>query len=113
MTPTSSGVVNRYQGFAMVTINVGAETTKLKLPTTWKEVADSLGISPQQLDKHREALELKNAPITSEVCETLRRSTEFCKRRNTGGGGSCTRQEFVRLTLSGQLEERLKALNII
>lgn len=97
----------------MITIDVGTETAKHQIPKTWAEVAKHLGTSRQQLNVSRSVLEMMSAPINAKSVEKLRQITEFCKRRDTGGGGSCTRQEYVRLTLSGQLDERLRDLKII
>ena len=98
----------------MVTIEVGVgKTKKLELPRTWIEAAQRLGVTKQSLTKSRQVLEMMSDPLTPQTYELLRQITEFCARRDTGGGGKCTRREFVRLSLAGQLDERLKMLNII
>lgn len=97
----------------MITIDLDGETARLGLPGRWKDVATHLRTTPQTLNQSRSVLELMDVPITPEVIELLRQITEFCGKRAKGGGGKCTRQEFVRLRLAGRLNERLKALNII
>ena len=91
------------------------ETTRLSLPLTWADAARRLGTSKQQLSQSRAALEIKTDPLDAETFEKLRRITLFCQSRNTGGGGSCTRREYVRLMLAGEdrLEERLRKMKII
>ena len=52
-------------------------------------------------------------PISRELVEELRQMVRFCEKRNRGGGGKCTRGEFVRLKSCGELDQRLEKLGII
>jgi hypothetical protein len=52
-------------------------------------------------------------PLGAESYEKLRRITLFCQMRNRGGGGKCTRREYVRMSLDGTLDDRLKKFKII
>jgi hypothetical protein len=86
---------------------------RLKVPPTWAAAIRQLGTSKQALLKSRQALDIMADPLDSQSYEKLRRITLFCQMRNKGGGGKCTRREYVKLSLDGTLDERLKKLKII
>lgn len=89
---------------------------KLGLPKTWGEVSHRIGTSEQTLTKCRKALDRFDEPISAEFVEDVRRMVRFCEMRNAGGGGKCTRQEYLRIqSEEGQaaLEHRLKRLGIL
>jgi hypothetical protein len=91
-------------------------TRKLGVPKTWSEASDLLGTSEQTLTKCRKALDRFDEPINLELMEEVRRMVRFCEMRNAGGGGKCTRQEYLRIqNEEGQaaLEDRLKRLGIL
>ena len=91
-------------------------TRKLGLPKTWGEVSHQIGTSEQTLTKCRKALDRFDEPISAEFVEDVRRMVRFCEMRNAGGGGKCTRQEYLRIrSEEGQaaLEHRLKQLGIL
>jgi hypothetical protein len=89
------------------------EPCRLDLPRNWGEVADRFGASTPAITRCRKALDRFEDPITDELVEEIRRMLRFCEMRNAGGGGSCTRQAYVRLRESGELTARLKTLGII
>lgn len=86
---------------------------RLKVPPTWASTAKQLGTSKQSLLKSRQALDIMADPLDTESYEKLRRITLFCQMRSSGGGGRCTRREYVKLLLEGRLDDRLKKLKII
>lgn len=86
---------------------------RLKVPPTWASTAKQLGTSKQSLLKSRQALDIMADPLDTESYEKLRRITLFCQMRSSGGGGQCTRREYVKLLLEGQLDDRLRKLKII
>jgi hypothetical protein len=86
---------------------------RLKVPPTWASAARQLATSKQGLLRSRQALDIMADPLDAESYEKLRRITLFCQMRNRGGGGKCTRREYVRMSLDGTLDDRLKKLKII
>lgn len=86
---------------------------RLKVPLTWASAAKQLATSKQSLSKSRQALDIMADPLDAGSYEKLRRITLFCQMRNKGGGGKCTRREYVKLLLEGRLDDRLKKLKII
>ena len=80
---------------------------------TWTEVAKFLSVSELTLTSCRKALDRFEEPIGRELVEELRQMVRFCEMRNRGGGGKCTRGEFVRLKGCGELDQRLERLGII
>jgi hypothetical protein len=92
------------------------DTQKIDLPRTWGEVAYYLGTSSPTITQCRHALDRFCDPITPELLEDIRRMVRYCEMRNRGGGGSCTRAEYIRLRLEegdAALENRLRQLGII
>jgi hypothetical protein len=90
-----------------------SEVYKHPVPKTWTEVAKFLSVSEPTLTSCRKALDRFEDPIGRELLEELRQMVRFCEMRNRGGGGKCTRGEFVRLKSCGELDQRLEKLGII
>jgi hypothetical protein len=89
---------------------------KLGMPKSWGEATSFLGASNTTVAKCRKALDRFEDPISRELFEEIRRMVRFCEMRNSGGGGTCTRQEYLRIKAEeGQeaLEIRLKKLGIL
>ncbi len=89
------------------------EVYKCPIPETWTEVAKFLSVSEPTLTSCRKALDRFEEPIGSDLLEELRQMVRFCEKRNRGGGGKCTRSEFIRLKSCGELHQRLETLGII
>jgi hypothetical protein len=83
------------------------------VPETWTEVAKFLSVSEPTLTSCRKALDRFEEPIGPDLLEELRQMVRFCEKRNRGGGGKCTRSEFIRLKSCGELHQRLETLGII
>ena len=94
-------------------IFLNPEVYKCPVPLTWTEVAKFLSVSEPTLTSCRKALDRFEEPISRELVEELRQMVRFCEKRNRGGGGKCTRGEFVRLKSCGELDQRLEKLGII
>jgi len=94
-------------------IFLNPEVYKCPVPQTWTEVAKFLSVSEPTLTSCRKALDRFEEPISRELVEELRQMVRFCEKRNRGGGGKCTRGEFVRLKSCGELDQRLEKLGII
>ena len=94
-------------------IFLNPEVYKFPVPQTWTEVAKFLAVSEPTLTSCRKALDRFEEPIGRELVEELRQMVRFCEMRNRGGGGKCTRGEFVRLKSCGELDQRLERLGII
>jgi len=87
----------------------------LARPKNWTEAVSHLNVSEPTVKKCREALGSVDALLTPELFEEIRRMVRFCEKRNSGGGGTCNRRNYVMLKNQGQevLEARLKTLGII
>ena len=97
----------------IVEIVQNMQVYKCPVPETWTEVAKSFLVSEPTLTSCRKALDRFEEPISRELVEELRQMVRFCEKRNRGGGGKCTRGEFVRLKSCGELDQRLEKLGII
>lgn len=96
----------------MQTIDVSIEPTTQSLrPRSWAEVARLHGVDVKTIERDRIALDLFQDPITPDLLEEIRRMRRWV---SSGWGRSYfTRRNYVRLKISGDLEEKLKQMEIL
>jgi len=101
---------------AIVTIDISSvSASPMVCPRSWVEAANWLGTTQPTIMGCRKALNRLNDPLSAELYEEIRRMVRFCDRRNNGGGGKCTRREYMRLKNLGQdvLDKELTKQGVI